>query len=335
MSRAREALRQQTLLQTLLGDTGGERWPGAASDARAECPASPASPAGLAAWTRDGHHLQRGLQAYQAHAGALAGRVLAAAHPALAQVLGERSFADLARAFWRHGPPTCGDLAQWGAGLPAFVATAHDGAEAPCLADLARLEWAVHGAASAADSTAAPFGLQHLAETDAAQLLLVPQAGTVLVDSAHPVVSIWRAHAGRAVGDLAALQACDAAADEGAGDTADRSAKPSAKPSADPAADPAAHDALALQRAEPALVWRQGWRVQVAALGVAEARFTRRILQGQALGAALLATAAEADADTGTATSTATEPGFDFQRWLLLQLQRGWLAGVGPAGRLR
>ena len=243
------------------------------------------------------------------------------------QLLGDTSFAGLARAFWRHGPPTCGDLGQWGAGLPAFLATAPEMAEASYLVDLARLEWAVHGAASAADSTPAPFGLQHLAGDDATQLQLVPKAGTALVDSAHAVVSIWQAHRGRAVvGNPVPSGTLDATPEEAAEKVTEEVAEEVAKEAADGAADDAADDAAALHCAEPALVWRQGWRVRVAALGVAEALFTRRILQGQAIGAALQATAAEAD------TGTAIEPGFDFQRWLLLQLQRGWLAGVCRAG---
>lgn len=81
----------------------------------------------------------------------------------------------------------------------------------------------------------------------------------------------------------------------------------------------AARAALAQQRAEPALVWRSGWRVQVAALGAVETGFTRRVLQGVALGDALQAVEQPGE-----------EAGFDFQSWLLLQLKRGWLAGAGP-----
>lgn len=275
MSVARETLRQQMLLRTLWRD---------------------ASAADLEAWTRDGVHLQRGLQAYRAHAGALAGRALAAAYPTVQQLLGDVSFAALARAHWHHNPPGCGDVGLWGAQLADFVAAAPELAEEPYLGDLARLEWAVHSAATAADNTPAPFGLQHLAEADPTPLRLVPMAGTALVDSTHPIVSIWQAHRQRG------------AADE-RGD--DHFAPVRA--------------AFAQRRAEPALVWRQGWRVQVAAVDATEARFTRRVLQGEALGAALQATVSEPDFEV------AIDTGFDFQHWLLLQLQRGWLAGVGPA----
>ena len=57
--------------------------------------------------------------------------------------------------------------------------------------------------------------------------------------------------------------------------------------------------------------------MQVAALDGAEARLTRRVLQGEALGAALQAIDAETNSGTGVDT------GLDFLRWLLPQLQRG------------
>ncbi len=268
MSAAQEAHRQQSLLQALLRDT---------------------SAGGLLQATRDGPHSLRGLQAYQAHAAALAERALAAAYPTLQMLLGPDAFAALARAFWRHSPPVCGDITQWGLNLPAFAAAAADLAEVPYVADVARLDWAVHAAATAADSTPAALGLQDLAGEDPALCRLVPLAGTALVESAFPVCSIWQAHK--------ALPALDAPADE-------------------PFAN--AREALAQGRAEAALVWRQGWRVRVAPLGPNDACFTRLVLAGCSLGAAL---------QQATAAGS-----FDFQAWLLAQLSRGWLVGAERVG---
>ena len=281
MKAEREALRQQALLRALWRDGSAET---------------------LAGWVGDGPHMQRGLQAYQAHAGALAERALAAAYPSVQQLLGEASFAALARAFWHHRPPVVGDVACWGESLAAFVAAAQGLAEEPYLADLARLEWAVHTAATAADTTPTAFGLQRLAEADALLLRLVPQAGTALVDSTHPIVSIWQAHRQPAAVD----------------EPLDERFAP-------------VREAFAQQRAEPALVWRQGWRVQVAAVNATEAFFTRRVLNGEALGAALQASASPNQYTTENTTENTTETAFEFQPWLLLQLQRGWLAGVSPA----
>lgn len=236
MSSSREAERQQWLLGVL---------------------GRSMAPAALAAWAGGGPRVKRGLQAYQANAGALAERALAAAYPVVAKVLGAESFAQLARALWRQQPPTQGDMATWGAGLAPFLAEAEGSAGEPYLPDVARLEWAVHLAASAADAEALPGDFNRLADTDPAALWLQPRPGTALLQSAHPVARIWHAHQ------------TDAAA------TADRFAEVRA--------------ALARGQAESALVWRQGWQVRVAALDADDAAFTHALLLGLTLGEALSA----------------------------------------------
>jgi hypothetical protein len=260
----KEALRQQMLLRALWHD---------------------ARPGVLAGWCRDGARFTRGLQAYRANAGALAERALVAAYPTLQQLIGEVSFAAMARAFWHRHAPERGDIAAWGAQLPAFVADAESLADEPCLADVARLEWAVHQAASVADDTSPPQGLERLADTDPARLRLLARPGTALVDSRHPIVSIWQAHR-------------PALADE-----PDRFA--------------AVRQAFAQARAEPALVWRQGWRVQVAALGPLDATFTAALLQGHTVAQAL--------------EGLPASPAFDLTAWLVGALERGWLAGADTA----
>ncbi|MBA4175071.1 MAG: hypothetical protein C0505_00690 [Leptothrix sp. (in: Bacteria)] len=138
----RETLRQQMLLRALLGD---------------------ARPACVGGWLRapgpaGGPDPARGLAAYRANAGALAERALAAAYPTLQQLLGADSLAGLARHFWHRHPPQAGDIARGGADLADFIAAAPALADEPYLADLARLEWAVHCAATAADA-GPPLGL--------------------------------------------------------------------------------------------------------------------------------------------------------------------------------
>ena len=264
---SREAERQQRLLSAISRST---------------------APAALTGWTRDGLHFGRGLQVYQANAGALAERALVATYPVVAQLLGAESFAQLARALWQQQPPTQGDVATWGAGLAQFLTDAEgSGAEPalpalPYLPDVARLEWAVHLAASAADAAAAPGAFDRLADTNPAALWLQPRPGTALLQSLHPVVSIWCAH------------------QDDVESTADRFADVRA--------------ALARGQAESALVWRQGWRVHVAAVDASGAAFTLALLQGQTLGVAL--------------SSLSDRPGFDFEAWLVATLTRGWLLGA-------
>lgn len=226
----KEALRQQMLLRALWRD---------------------ARPGVVAGWLRDGARFERGLQAYQANAGALAERALAAAFPTLQQLLGAESFAALARAFWRAAPPQCGDIGEWGAALPAFVADAEQLAGEPYLADVARLEWAVHEAERAAD--ALPLqGLALLGEREPSALRLRWQPGTALVSSLHPVVTIWQAHRDEGEDRFAPVQA-----------------------------------AFAAGRAEHALVRRRGWRAEVLPVDAATARFTTALLARRDLATAL------------------------------------------------
>ena len=233
---------------------------------------------------------RRGLQAYTANAGALAERALAAAFPTVTQLVGQQALAALARACWRAHPPLQGDVAQWGGALPGFIATLPDLDSEPYLADVARLDWAVHCCELAADADdtdetadapgAALPGLSLLATADPEQLWLHPAAGTVLLASPYPVATIWRAHRSTAADRFAPVRA-----------------------------------ALASGSGEQALVWRLGLAAQVCALPGPAAGFTRAVLAGQALGPAL---------DAADAAHT----GFAFEPWLLAALQQGWLVAV-------
>ena len=240
---AREHRRQQGLLRVLWRE-------GAAEELRPLLATPPEA-------------VERGLQAYRANAGAAAERALNVAYPTVAALLGAESFAALARACWQAQPPERGDLAQFGAGLPAFIADSEPLVSERYLADCARLDWAVHEATMAADAGPGAQGLERLGDADALSLRFVFRPGTRLLSSPHPVVSIWQAHQG------------DAA--EGG----DRFAQVRA--------------ARAAGRGEHALVWRVGWRVSVRALSPADARFTAALLAGAALGAALDACVDAAD----------------------------------------
>lgn len=226
----KEALRQQLLLSAVLGD---------------------APPGAVADWMGDGLRAAAGLQAYRANAAATAARALAAVYPTIQALISEDSFAALARDFWRHHPPVAGDLGLWGDELPRFMADAASLASEPYLADVARLEWAVHVAERAADVRPA-IGLQALADEDAGACLLRLAPGTAFVASVHPIVTLWQAHR-----------------------------------SQEPARYEPVRAAFAAQRAETALVSRRGWRAEVRALAPEEARFIQALLGGWTLGAAL------------------------------------------------
>lgn len=226
----REALRQQLLLRTLMRDT-----PAAA----------------LAGWVRQGEaRRERAVAAYRANASAGAERALASAYPTVLAMLGEESFAHLARAAWQRHPPSRGDLALWNGHLPELLEASEDLREWPYLGDAARLDWAVHCAGGAADAVCETHTLERLGLHEPEALRLLLQPAVAMLPSAYPIVAIWEAHHGE--GDYAAVR-----------------------------------EALAARRGETALVHRAGWRVQVCALDTSERRFTEALLARAPLDTAL------------------------------------------------
>ncbi|MBC7916819.1 MAG: putative DNA-binding domain-containing protein [Rhodoferax sp.] len=136
----------------------------------------------------------RGLKAYQSNGHLMAERVLGAAYPVLAQMVGDESFGDLARALWHAHPPVCGDLGRWGEALPAFVETSAQLRDEPYLADVARLEWCLHLCATAPDAAANPASVALLTQHDPADLTLLLAPGCAVVSSRWPIASIVSAH---------------------------------------------------------------------------------------------------------------------------------------------
>ncbi len=138
--------------------------------------------------------LWRGLAAYRSHATAQAQRALFAVYPAVARLLGEEDFRGLARLLWREHPPQDGDLARWGGALAQQIEALPElQADQPFLADLARVEWALHCAASAADAVQDPESLALLASEDPAHLQLRLAPGTACIHSAWPVANLLTA----------------------------------------------------------------------------------------------------------------------------------------------
>jgi Putative DNA-binding domain len=187
--------------------------------------------------------LTRGLQAYRANANAMAERALLAAYPVLQQLLGEETFAMLARDLWAAHPPERGDLAQWGAALARYLDHAPALAELvtdhPYLPDVTRLEWALHSVATAADASQDTASFALLASQPPEALHLRLASGTQLLHSAYPIVAIWQAHA-VPTPDLSEAMRLLA---EGVGQTA--------------------------------MVWRQGYAPRVAVVGPGEAAILR------------------------------------------------------------
>lgn len=171
------AQQQQALLQALF------EWP--AQDAASR----------LARHARGvGSVATRGLQVYQANGHALAERALSAAYPVLLQLLGDASFADLARALWHAQPPVRGDIAQWGEALAEFIRNSAQLQDEPYLPDVAMAEWALHCCAIAANQEADWESLALLTRDDPATLSLHLAPGLAVFSSAWPLASLLLAH---------------------------------------------------------------------------------------------------------------------------------------------
>ena len=199
-------------------------------------------------------HWERGLQAYRSNGQALAQRVLAAAYPVVAQLLGEENFEALARRLWQQHPPRRGDLAQWGGQFAALLAATADlSREEPYLADVARVEWTLHEAGTAADRAPDIASLRLLVEGDPAGLTLMLSPGVCCTASAWPVASIVQAHL-----------------------------------TGEPALEEAGR-LLREQVAETALVWRQGLTPRLRPAGPGEAGFIDALQDGACLLDALAA----------------------------------------------
>ena len=207
---------------------------------------------------------QRGLQAYKAHGLALAERALTAAYPVVSQLIGPENFAELARYFWRQQPPSQGDVARWGATLADFLDAAPQLAGEPFLGDVARVEWALHRAATAADSQLDLASFAQLSGEHAEQATLCLSSGAALVASNYPVVSLVNAHL---LGDPPLTEAAQR---------------------------------LQENLPENALVWRHGFKARVRGIDAAELALVTALLTGQPLSTCL---GAAATAGTHAATA--------------------------------
>ena len=229
----RELQRQQWLLRALRGDS---------------------QPQAQAGWLAGSLvQQQRGLRAYRSNAAAGAERALAAAYPTVAQLLGPEAFAAVAQWHWHADPPVSGDMAAWGSALPAFIATDPQLAGEPYLADVARLDWALHRAEQSADHDSGVIGLQQLGSADPDRLQLQLRPGHAVLLSPHPVHTLWAAHRATAAPDRFTM----------------------------------ARQALAQQRAEAVRVERQGLAATAVCIDTATAGFEQHLLQGLSLASAL------------------------------------------------
>lgn len=193
----------------------------------------------------------RGLAAYRSNGHAMAERALRAAYPVIAEMLGEQNFDLLARDLWHAHPPRGGDLALWGDALPGFLQANDQLSDVPYLGDVARAEWALHRAASAADAEPDLPSFARLAIEDPQGLTLSLSPGATVIGSRFPVASLVTAHL---FGQPSLAEAAQRLRD-GIG--------------------------------ERALVWRQGLRPRIAAIDPSAAALVQALQAGADLPGAL------------------------------------------------
>ncbi|UTY55945.1 DUF692 family multinuclear iron-containing protein [Massilia sp. erpn] len=142
-----------------------------------------------------GAHLAHRFALYRGNLSATWEKVLHAAYPVIAQLVGEEFFGGLARAYGRAHPSDDGDLNRFGAQFAAFLTDFAPAAELPYLPDMARLEWLLHRAhyAPAAEGiSAAELAAVPPEEIEARRLLLHPACA--LCASPWAIVPLWLAH---------------------------------------------------------------------------------------------------------------------------------------------
>ncbi len=220
---------------------------------------------------------QAGLRIYRANADAAAERALGATFPTLHALLGAEDFKHMAHEYRRAQPPQRGDLGEWGEGLSAWLRVHAGLAHWPYLGDCAELDWLRHRCERAADATFDAASLALLESHAPDRLSVALQPGTALLDSRWPIASLFAAH--QAGGQIGWAEA---------------------------------RDAIAARQSEIVLVARRGWRAAVHRIDAPTCAWTRDLLAGVSLGAAL--------ARAG--------PEFDLTAWLARALAQEWLHAV-------
>ncbi len=143
----------------------------------------------------DAELVDRRMAIYRANMVAAAEKALAAAYPVIRQVVGDEFFHGLAREYQRRTPSTSGDLTMFGASLAEFLAAFEHAQSLPYLPDLARLEWAVHRAYGAADAPDFdPAALGAVDDEQQAAIRFQWSPGLAVVGSRYPIVHIWTIH---------------------------------------------------------------------------------------------------------------------------------------------
>ncbi len=143
---------------------------------------------------------------YRHHVFESLGTALAATFPTVQALVGADFFRRLARDFVTLSLPAQPVLAEYGAGLPAFIAGYEPAGGLPYLIDIARLDWALNLAFHAPEARRlAAADLSAIAAERLPSMSLALSAGAALLHSCYPLDRIWQASQPGAAGETVDL----------------------------------------------------------------------------------------------------------------------------------
>jgi hypothetical protein len=118
-------------------------------------------------------------------------QALLAVYPVVDSLVGRGFFRTAASHYQDQHPSRSGDLNRYGAGFPRFLAGYPHARPLPYLADVARLEWALHGAYHAPDAPALQASALAAVAAELGELRLTLHPSARLLASPYPLPAIW------------------------------------------------------------------------------------------------------------------------------------------------
>jgi hypothetical protein len=144
----------------------------------------------------------RHLQVYRNNCFANLTDALAACYPVVRRLVGDDFFDYTADGYIRQHPPASGNLHDFGAAFPAYLAALASAQSLPYLPDVARLEWAWQRAYHAADAPVlAAEALAAVKPDDYEKLVFQLHPSAQLFDSRYPCLRIWQVNQADYQGD--------------------------------------------------------------------------------------------------------------------------------------
>lgn len=154
---------------------------------------SSAVPAGIVSYRGDNDSKRFAVYRNNVHVGLVA--VLAAKYPVCRQLVGEEFFTAMARVYVAGYKPSSPVMIHYAADFSAFIGGFAGARSVPYLADMAALEQAWSVAYNAADETPATLPeILAIDPEDLPDLALKSHPAVGLLQSGHPIGSIWAAH---------------------------------------------------------------------------------------------------------------------------------------------